>query len=156
MGKSTTSRVLQTLLARAPERRRVDLVTTDGFLLPNAELERRGLMQRKGFPESYDTPRLVVEAGKPFEIIFENTDFMPHNVVIVRPGSREKVGEGLGVAEHFDGDGRRRAPLVQGAGRRQPPGHLHCLIVAAVLIEIDGVAERLGRLEHLERRFGHR
>jgi type I pantothenate kinase len=70
VGKSTTSRVLQTLLARGPERRRVDLVTTDGFLLPNAELERRGLMQRKGFPESYDTPRLVgfladLKAGRP-------------------------------------------------------------------------------------------
>ncbi len=70
VGKSTTSRVLQTLLARAPERRRVDLVTTDGFLHPNAELEARGLMQRKGFPESYDTPRLVrfladLKAGRP-------------------------------------------------------------------------------------------
>lgn len=70
VGKSTTSRVLQTLLARGPDRRRVDLVTTDGFLLPNAELERRGLMQRKGFPESYDTPRLVsfladLKAGRP-------------------------------------------------------------------------------------------
>jgi type I pantothenate kinase len=70
VGKSTTSRVLQTLLARAPERRRVELVTTDGFLLPNDELERRGLMQRKGFPESYDTPRLVrfladLKAGRP-------------------------------------------------------------------------------------------
>lgn len=70
VGKSTTSRVLQTLLARGPERRRVDLVTTDGFLLPNAELEQRGLMQRKGFPESYDTPRLVafladLKAGRP-------------------------------------------------------------------------------------------
>lgn len=70
VGKSTSSRVLQTLLARGPERRRVELVTTDGFLHPNAELERRGLMQRKGFPESYDTPRLVrfladLKAGKP-------------------------------------------------------------------------------------------
>lgn len=59
VGKSTTSRVLTTLLARGPDRRRVDLVTTDGFLYPNAELERRGLMQRKGFPESYDTGALV-------------------------------------------------------------------------------------------------
>ena len=70
VGKSTTSRVLQTLLARAPERRRVELVTTDGFLLPNAELERRGLLQRKGFPESYDTSALVrfladLKAGRP-------------------------------------------------------------------------------------------
>jgi type I pantothenate kinase len=58
-GKSTTARVLRTLLARGPGRPRVDLVTTDGFLFPNAVLEERGLMQRKGFPESYDRPRLV-------------------------------------------------------------------------------------------------
>ncbi len=59
VGKSTTSRVLRALLARWPDHPRVDLVTTDGFLYPNAELERRGLMGRKGFPESYDVRRLV-------------------------------------------------------------------------------------------------
>jgi type I pantothenate kinase len=58
-GKSTTARVLQTLLARRPDRRRVDLVTTDGFLFPNAVLEQRGLILRKGFPESYDRARLI-------------------------------------------------------------------------------------------------
>lgn len=58
-GKSTTARVLCTLLARGPDHPRVDLVTTDGFLFPNAVLEERGLMQRKGFPESYDRARLV-------------------------------------------------------------------------------------------------
>ena len=52
VGKSTTARVLRALLARWPDHPRVDLVTTDGFLLPNAELERRGIMHRKGFPES--------------------------------------------------------------------------------------------------------
>ncbi|MEX0952526.1 MAG: type I pantothenate kinase [Nitriliruptoraceae bacterium] len=59
VGKSTTSRVLQALLARWPNHPRVALVPTDGFLLPNAELERRGLLDRKGFPESYDTGALV-------------------------------------------------------------------------------------------------
>jgi len=59
VGKSTAARVLQALLARWPEHRRVDLITTDGFLLPNRVLEERGLMQRKGFPESYDTHRLL-------------------------------------------------------------------------------------------------
>ena len=59
VGKSTTARVLQALLARWPSHPRVDLVTTDGFLLPNAELEARGLMGRKGFPESYDVRRLI-------------------------------------------------------------------------------------------------
>jgi type I pantothenate kinase len=59
VGKSTTARVLKALLARWPDHPRVDLVTTDGFLLPNAELERRSLMHRKGFPESFDTARLL-------------------------------------------------------------------------------------------------
>lgn len=69
VGKSTTARVLQALLGRWPNTPRVALVTTDGFLHPNAELERLGLMQRKGFPESYDTAALLrfltdVKAGK--------------------------------------------------------------------------------------------
>jgi type I pantothenate kinase len=59
VGKSTTARVLKALLARWPDHPRVDLMTTDGFLYPNAELERRGLMERKGFPESFDTTRLL-------------------------------------------------------------------------------------------------
>src|ERR687893_1716560 len=54
VGKSTTARLMRLLLARWPQHPRVALVTTDGFLHPNAELERRGLMTRKGFPESYD------------------------------------------------------------------------------------------------------
>ena len=59
VGKSTTARVLRALLARWPDHPRVDLVTTDGFLFPNQVLEERGLMARKGFPESYDLRRLV-------------------------------------------------------------------------------------------------
>ena len=59
VGKSTTARVLQALLARWPDHPRVDLVTTDGFLHPNRVLQERGLMARKGFPESYDVRRLV-------------------------------------------------------------------------------------------------
>lgn len=58
-GKSTTARVLRTLLSRWPDHPRVDLVTTDGFLFRNAVLHERELMDRKGFPESYDRPRLV-------------------------------------------------------------------------------------------------
>jgi type I pantothenate kinase len=69
VGKSTTARILQALLARWPNMPKVDLVTTDGFLLPNAVLEAEGLMQRKGFPESYDLPALLafmsdIKAGK--------------------------------------------------------------------------------------------
>ena len=59
VGKSTTARVLQALLARWPSHPSVALVTTDGFLVPNAVLEERGLMTRKGFPESYDLTRLL-------------------------------------------------------------------------------------------------
>lgn len=59
VGKSTTSRILRALLSRWPSSPKVDLVTTDGFLYPNKVLEARGLMQRKGFPESYDRARFV-------------------------------------------------------------------------------------------------
>ena len=59
VGKSTASRVLKALLSHWPSHPQVDLVTTDGFLLPQRELEARGLAQRKGFPESYDVRRLL-------------------------------------------------------------------------------------------------
>ncbi len=59
VGKSTTARLLRELLAHWPEHPNVALVTTDGFLYPNAELERRGLLNRKGFPESYDRKALL-------------------------------------------------------------------------------------------------
>lgn len=64
VGKSTTARVLKALLARWPNHPKVDLMTTDGFLYPNAELERRGIMNRKGFPESFDTGRLLAFLGE--------------------------------------------------------------------------------------------
>ncbi|WP_421855786.1 type I pantothenate kinase [Oricola sp.] len=59
VGKSTTARILKELLARWPSSPKVDLVTTDGFLLPNAELRKRGIMERKGFPESYDVAAVL-------------------------------------------------------------------------------------------------
>ncbi|WP_127960040.1 type I pantothenate kinase [Serratia microhaemolytica] len=59
VGKSTTARLLQALLSRWPEHRRVELITTDGFLYPNKVLQQRGLMKKKGFPQSYDMHRLV-------------------------------------------------------------------------------------------------
>lgn len=69
VGKSTTARILQALLQRWPSSPKVDLVTTDGFLYPNATLAERGLMERKGFPESYDRARFVqfladIKSGK--------------------------------------------------------------------------------------------
>ncbi|GAF63977.1 pantothenate kinase [Bacillus sp. TS-2] len=59
VGKSTTARLIQALISQWPTKPKVDLVTTDGFLLPNAKLEERQLMKRKGFPESYDIERLI-------------------------------------------------------------------------------------------------
>ncbi|QIB34012.1 type I pantothenate kinase [Ancylobacter pratisalsi] len=92
VGKSTTSRVLQALLGRWPNTPKVALVTTDGFLLPNAVLEQEGLMQRKGFPESYDLPALLhflsdIKAGRrparaPIYSHF-NYDVVPHETVEV-------------------------------------------------------------------------
>ena len=69
VGKSTTARILKELLARWPSSPKVDLVTTDGFLLSNTELENRGIMEKKGFPESYNVKELLrflsdIKAGK--------------------------------------------------------------------------------------------
>lgn len=69
VGKSTTARLLKALLTRWPNTPKVELMATDGFLLPNAVLEREGLMERKGFPDSYDLPALLaflsdIKAGK--------------------------------------------------------------------------------------------
>lgn len=70
VGKSTTARILKHLLSSGPQQLRVELITTDGFLLPNEQLSARGLMKRKGFPESYDVTQLLqtvsdIKAGKP-------------------------------------------------------------------------------------------
>jgi type I pantothenate kinase len=69
VGKSTTARVLQKLLSMLPQKLNVELITTDGFLLPNTELKHRGILNKKGFPESYDAKRLLgflagVKSGK--------------------------------------------------------------------------------------------
>ncbi|MEM9202097.1 MAG: type I pantothenate kinase [Actinomycetota bacterium] len=92
VGKSTFARILQALLSRWPDHPQVDLVTTDGFLYPNAELERRGLMERKGFPESYDTRALVdflrgVKSGEP-EIHAPVYDHVSYDI---RPGETVAV-----------------------------------------------------------------
>ncbi|HDX1193373.1 TPA: type I pantothenate kinase [Pasteurella multocida] len=70
VGKSTSARILQSLLSQWPERRKVDLITTDGFLYPLAKLQQDNLLHKKGFPVSYDTARLVrfladIKSGKP-------------------------------------------------------------------------------------------
>jgi type I pantothenate kinase len=107
VGKSTTARVLQALLARWPNVPKVDLVTTDGFLYPNAILEREKLMDRKGFPESYDLGALLrfltdVKAGRrPMRApIYSHLvyDVMPnHWIEIDRPDIL--IVEGLNVLQ---------------------------------------------------------
>ena len=72
VGKSTTARLLKELLSHSPDHPVVELVTTDGFLFPNAELQRRGLLERKGFPESYDRKallRFVMEVKSGVEVV---------------------------------------------------------------------------------------
>src|SRR5438128_3916809 len=117
VGKSTTARVLQALLARWPNHPRVDLVTTDGFLYPNAVLAARGLMQRKGFPESYDQRRLVkfmadLKAGQAETAapIYSHRayDILAGESLVVRQPDIVIV-EGLNVLEA--GDGQPGRPL---------------------------------------------
>ena len=117
VGKSTTARILRALLSRWPEHREVGLITTDGFLLPNEELEARGLMRRKGFPQSYDLRRLIrfvadVKAGRP-EV---NAPVYSHLTYDIVPGESQTVRqpdilivEGLNVLQ--TGTGRRRDQL---------------------------------------------
>ena len=120
VGKSTTARILQTLLARWPDHPRVDLVTTDGFLHPNAELEARGIMDRKGFPESYDVRRLLrflaeVKAGLP-EVLAPVYSHVVYDVVAdEHQAVREPdivILEGLNVLQATDGHGRTPPVLV--------------------------------------------
>ncbi|MEP7090709.1 MAG: type I pantothenate kinase [Nocardioidaceae bacterium] len=126
VGKSTTARVLQQMLAHWPANPSVALVTTDGFLHPNAELERRGLLDRKGFPESYDRRALLrftmdiksgkdeVEAPTYSHLVY---DVVPDEKVVVRhpdiviieglnvlqPGRVREDGRiGLAISDFFD------------------------------------------------------
>jgi type I pantothenate kinase len=119
VGKSTTARILRALLARWPDHPRVDLVTTDGFLYPNHLLETRGLMGRKGFPESYDVRRLVrfladVKSGKPrvgAPIYSHLTyDVLPDRLTYVAQPDIMIV-EGLNVLQTWDGSPNRSMRL---------------------------------------------
>ena len=126
VGKSTTARLLQQMLAHWPEHPAVSLVTTDGFLYPNAELERRGLLERKGFPESYDRRALLrfvmdIKSGKD-EVSAPTYSHLVYDVlrdervVIKRPdiviieglnvlqpaGARDDGRTGLAISDFFD------------------------------------------------------
>ncbi len=111
VGKSTCARILQALLARWPNHPKVDLVTTDGFLFPNRVLEQRGLMKRKGFPESYDLRRLVqfladVKSGKPEALapVYSHLayDILPGEFKVIRQPD-VMIVEGLNVLQTADG-----------------------------------------------------
>lgn len=126
VGKSTTSRLLQELLRRAPGNPKVDLITTDGFLYPNAELERRELMHRKGFPESYNRRALLkfvmdVKSGAPSvsaplyshlvydivpgeRIVVESPDILiVEGLNVLQPARMEADGTtGVAVSDFFD------------------------------------------------------
>lgn len=118
VGKSTTARVLQALLARWPNHPKVDLVTTDGFLFPNAVLEERGLMHRKGFPESYDIRSLLrflidLKSGSP-EVRCPVYSHLAYDII---PGEMQAVRqpdililEGLNVLQTTRIDGDRPMP----------------------------------------------
>lgn len=107
VGKSTIARLLRELMSRWPSTPRVELVTTDGFLYPNAELERRGIMHRKGFPESYDRRALVefltevksgsLEVRAPFYSHMRYDIVSDAHVVVRRPDV--VIVEGLNVLQ---------------------------------------------------------
>ena len=117
VGKSTFSRVLRAVLARWPDHANVELITTDGFLFPNRTLEERGLMNRKGFPESYDQRRLLrfladVKAGMPVVSapVYSHLhyDIVPNAAIEVRQPNI-LILEGLNVLQSPDAhrDGSR-------------------------------------------------
>lgn len=124
VGKSTTARILHALLQRWPSSPKVDLVTTDGFLLPNAELEKRGLMEKKGFPESYDRAALLkflaaIKAGEPNirvptyshlvydvvkgdEIVVDRPNILiVEGLNILQPGELPKTGNPISFASDY-------------------------------------------------------
>ncbi|MHB8395939.1 MAG: type I pantothenate kinase [Thermoplasmataceae archaeon] len=120
VGKSTTSRLLKALLERLPGNPRVDLVTTDGFLHPNSVLERRNLMRRKGFPESYDLRALTdflyrIKSGEPLvrSPVYSHLryDIIPGKSIEVR-SPEILILEGLNILQaHRDSKIEQEKPL---------------------------------------------
>jgi type I pantothenate kinase len=120
VGKSTIARIMQMLLSRWPDHPSVDLVTTDGFLFPNAVLEERRIMDRKGFPESYDRRRLLqfvtdLKAGVPevrapiyshltYDIVPEQERIVRRPQILILEGLNVLQGGGTGtyVSDYFD------------------------------------------------------
>ncbi len=144
VGKSTTARILRALLAEWPDHPRVDLVTTDGFLYPNRELSERDILDRKGFPDSYDVRRLIqflmdVKSGqgKLSAPLYSHLryDVMDHEQHIEKPDIL--ILEGLNVLQ-------TAAP----GGERQPRVYVSDLIDFSIYID--------AREEDLERWYVER
>ena len=146
VGKSTTARLLRELLRRWPATPKVELVTTDGFLLPNAVLEERGIMERKGFPESYDRAALLgflkqVKAGAT-HVSAPVYDHITYDIV---PGAHQEIN-------HPD------ILIIEGLNVLQPPraaSHRELLAVSDffdISIYVDAAAEDIERW-YLERIF---
>ena len=119
VGKSTTARLLRALLSRWPDHPHVDLVTTDGFLYPNATLEARGLMERKGFPDSYDVRRMIQFLADIRITGRGSAPLYSHHVYDVIPGEVQVVEnpdilifEGLNVLQIGAGPDAARAPFT--------------------------------------------
>jgi type I pantothenate kinase len=153
-GKSTTARILRGLLARWPDHPKVALLPTDGFLLPNAVLEREGLMNRKGFPESYDLPVLLkflsdIKAGK------RNVEapVYSHLTYDIEPGKNITVDqpdilivEGLNVSADWPPAARRQGHTVRvgllrllDLHRRRRERSAHLVRQPVLLVPRDGL-----------------
>ncbi len=123
VGKSTSARILRTLLSRWPNSPRVDLITTDGFLWPNAYLNKRNIMNKKGFPESYNQQKLLefvsdIKAGKPvvtcplyshvtYDIVKDTTVSIEQPDIVIVEGlnvlqSSSKRNNKVFVSDYFD------------------------------------------------------
>ena len=145
VGKSTTSRLLRELIASWPQTPSVALVTTDGFLLPNDELERRGLLHRKGFPDSYDRKALFrfvndVKAGEP-EVtapVYSHLtyDIVPGEAVVIRRPD-VLIIEGLNVLQP--------APYLHGRSDR----HRHSVMALSDLFDFSIYVH--AKKHHIER-----
>jgi len=121
VGKSTSARVLQALLSRWKENNKVALITTDGFLYPNAVLEEKNLMSKKGFPESYDIQHLIrfvsdiksgkteVKAPKYSHVTY---DIVPDEQVVITPPPDILILEGLNVLQNRTDYPQQNKPTI--------------------------------------------
>ena len=147
VGKSTFARILQALLEQWPDHPKVDLITTDGFLYPNRVLEERGIMNRKGFPESYDTKALLqvlrqiksghdhVEAPVYSHVVY---DIVPDEKVVVSNADIVII-EGLNVLQTAQRCARVRQRLLRLLDLRRRRRTRHRAVVRRPIPRAAGV-----------------